>query len=63
MGRKGKRTEHLNQYQCAESEDIQEEELIQADVFEFTICLIYYGFPETEDQEFDILNGHIPTYR
>lgn len=34
------------------------------EIVEFTIALIYCGFPEVDAQVFDILNSHhLPTYQ
>lgn len=64
MGRKGKRTEHLNQYQHDEDAEHESDEHSLTEIIEFAIALIYCGFPEVDAQEFDILNGHHPpTYR
>lgn len=64
MGRKRKRTAHLLQYQHPEYEYDDDDDSSFDDVLEFTIGLIYCGFPEREAQEFDILNGHNPpTYK
>ena len=64
MGRKGKRTEHLKQYQGEENDDIESEVVTQLQIDEFVIAMIYCGFPEMEARKFEILNRHLPpTYK
>ena len=55
MGRKGKRTEHLSQYQYGEDVEHEREEPSLIEIVEFTIALIYCRFPEVKAQEFEIL--------